>query len=147
MDERASRHDELQDNARRHLLQHFARNGAFGPDGGELLVLDAEMRGASEIEHLRRRERVACRRGHGDAGVVDLEIVRVGRIGLEVPVVVYLVRAGVQVIVLYHHAGVRRGPRDLRTGGVGVELLPAEVEKRRLRDAELVRRLVVPIAS
>ena len=40
MDERASRHEELQDNARRHLLQHFARNGAFGPDGGELLVLD-----------------------------------------------------------------------------------------------------------
>ena len=40
MDERTSRHDELQDNARRHLLQHFARNGAFGPDGGELLVLD-----------------------------------------------------------------------------------------------------------
>ena len=40
MDERQSRHDELQDNARRHLLQHFARNGAYGADGGELLVLD-----------------------------------------------------------------------------------------------------------
>jgi adenosylmethionine-8-amino-7-oxononanoate aminotransferase len=35
-----SRHAELQDNARRHLLQHFARNGTYGPDAGELLVLD-----------------------------------------------------------------------------------------------------------
>jgi adenosylmethionine-8-amino-7-oxononanoate aminotransferase len=30
--------DELQDLAHRHLLMHFTRNGAFGPDGNRLLV-------------------------------------------------------------------------------------------------------------
>ncbi len=33
-------HDELQRRAHEHLLLHFARNGAFGPDAGELLVLE-----------------------------------------------------------------------------------------------------------
>jgi adenosylmethionine-8-amino-7-oxononanoate aminotransferase len=33
-------HDRLQQGAHEHLLLHFARNGAFGPDGAELLVLD-----------------------------------------------------------------------------------------------------------
>jgi len=33
-------HDELQRQAHEHLLLHFARNGAFGPDGKELLVLE-----------------------------------------------------------------------------------------------------------
>jgi adenosylmethionine-8-amino-7-oxononanoate aminotransferase len=33
-------HDALQAAAHEHLLLHFARNGAFGPDGRELLVLD-----------------------------------------------------------------------------------------------------------
>ena len=32
--------DELQDLAHRHLLMHFARNGAFGPGGNRLLVLE-----------------------------------------------------------------------------------------------------------
>jgi adenosylmethionine-8-amino-7-oxononanoate aminotransferase len=32
--------DELQELAHRHLLMHFTRNGAFGPDGKPLLVLD-----------------------------------------------------------------------------------------------------------
>src|SRR5918996_2371160 len=32
--------DELQDLAHRHLLLHFARNGAFGPGGTPLLVLE-----------------------------------------------------------------------------------------------------------
>jgi adenosylmethionine-8-amino-7-oxononanoate aminotransferase len=32
--------DELQDLAHRHLLMHFTRNGAFGPDGNRLLVLE-----------------------------------------------------------------------------------------------------------
>src|SRR4051794_33558250 len=30
----------LQERAHRHLLMHFTRNGAFGPDGADLLVLD-----------------------------------------------------------------------------------------------------------
>jgi adenosylmethionine-8-amino-7-oxononanoate aminotransferase len=30
----------LQERAHRHLLMHFTRNGAFGPDGGDLLVLE-----------------------------------------------------------------------------------------------------------
>ena len=33
-------HEELQHAANEHLLLHFARNGAFGPDGAELLVLE-----------------------------------------------------------------------------------------------------------
>jgi adenosylmethionine-8-amino-7-oxononanoate aminotransferase len=33
-------HEELQRAANEHLLLHFARNGAFGPDGAELLVLE-----------------------------------------------------------------------------------------------------------
>src|SRR4051794_30976601 len=33
-------HDSLQRQAHDHLLLHFARNGAFGPRGAELLVLD-----------------------------------------------------------------------------------------------------------
>jgi adenosylmethionine-8-amino-7-oxononanoate aminotransferase len=33
-------HDRLQQGAHDHLLLHFARNGAFGPGGAELLVLD-----------------------------------------------------------------------------------------------------------
>src|ERR1700754_4531184 len=33
-------HGRLQTHAHEHLLLHFARNGAFGPDGRELLVLD-----------------------------------------------------------------------------------------------------------
>ena len=33
-------HDRLQRSAHDHLLLHFSRNGAFGPGGGELLVLD-----------------------------------------------------------------------------------------------------------
>jgi adenosylmethionine-8-amino-7-oxononanoate aminotransferase len=33
-------HDELQRSARDHLLLQFARNGAFGPQGAELLVLE-----------------------------------------------------------------------------------------------------------
>jgi adenosylmethionine-8-amino-7-oxononanoate aminotransferase len=33
-------HDDLQRAAHDHLLLHFSRNGAFGPDAGELLVLD-----------------------------------------------------------------------------------------------------------
>jgi adenosylmethionine-8-amino-7-oxononanoate aminotransferase len=32
--------DSLQERAHRHLLMHFTRNGAFGPDGSRLLVLD-----------------------------------------------------------------------------------------------------------
>src|SRR4051812_24492499 len=32
--------DELQELAHRHLLMHFARNGAFGPGGNRLLVLE-----------------------------------------------------------------------------------------------------------
>src|ERR1044071_6909393 len=32
--------DELQDLAHRHLLMHFTRNGAFGPGGNQLLVLE-----------------------------------------------------------------------------------------------------------
>ena len=32
--------DELQELAHRHLLMHFTRNGAFGPDGNRLLVLE-----------------------------------------------------------------------------------------------------------
>lgn len=32
-------HDDLQRQAHDHLLLHFARNGAYGPDAGELLVL------------------------------------------------------------------------------------------------------------
>ena len=32
--------DELQDLAHRHLLMHFTRNGAFGPGGNRLLVLE-----------------------------------------------------------------------------------------------------------
>jgi adenosylmethionine-8-amino-7-oxononanoate aminotransferase len=32
--------DSLQERAHRHLLMHFTRNGAFGPDGKRLLVLD-----------------------------------------------------------------------------------------------------------
>src|ERR671922_2170777 len=32
--------DELQDLAHRHLLMHFTRNGAFGPGGAPLLVLE-----------------------------------------------------------------------------------------------------------
>ncbi len=32
--------DELQELAQRHLLMHFARNGAYGPGGNPLLVLD-----------------------------------------------------------------------------------------------------------
>jgi adenosylmethionine-8-amino-7-oxononanoate aminotransferase len=35
-----SSHDALQSAAHEHLLLHFARNGAFGPDGRELLVLE-----------------------------------------------------------------------------------------------------------
>ncbi len=35
-----TRHDALQATAHDHLLQHFARNGAFGPDNGDLLVLE-----------------------------------------------------------------------------------------------------------
>src|SRR3954465_9798463 len=30
----------LQERAHRHLLMHFTRNGAFGPDGNRLLVLE-----------------------------------------------------------------------------------------------------------
>jgi adenosylmethionine-8-amino-7-oxononanoate aminotransferase len=33
-------HEQLQQDAHDHLLLHFARNGAFGPDGAELLVLE-----------------------------------------------------------------------------------------------------------
>ena len=33
-------HAQLQQDAHDHLLLHFARNGAFGPDGNELLVLE-----------------------------------------------------------------------------------------------------------
>jgi adenosylmethionine-8-amino-7-oxononanoate aminotransferase len=33
-------HEQLQQDAHDHLLLHFARNGAFGPDAGELLVLE-----------------------------------------------------------------------------------------------------------
>jgi adenosylmethionine-8-amino-7-oxononanoate aminotransferase len=33
-------HEQLQHQAREHLLLHFARNGAFGPEGDELLVLE-----------------------------------------------------------------------------------------------------------
>jgi adenosylmethionine-8-amino-7-oxononanoate aminotransferase len=33
-------HDRLQQAAHEHLLLHFARNGAFGPGGSELLVLE-----------------------------------------------------------------------------------------------------------
>jgi adenosylmethionine-8-amino-7-oxononanoate aminotransferase len=33
-------HAQLQQDAHDHLLLHFARNGAFGPDAGELLVLE-----------------------------------------------------------------------------------------------------------
>ena len=40
MDDDLGRHDDLQERARRHLLQHFARNGSYGPGGHELLVLD-----------------------------------------------------------------------------------------------------------
>src|SRR3954449_8768466 len=32
--------DSLQERAPRHLLMHFTRNGAFGPDGNRLLVLE-----------------------------------------------------------------------------------------------------------
>src|SRR4051794_29382473 len=32
--------DSLQERAHRHLLMHFTRNGAYGPDGSRLLVLD-----------------------------------------------------------------------------------------------------------
>ena len=32
--------DDLQELAHRHLLMHFTRNGAFGPDGNRLLVLE-----------------------------------------------------------------------------------------------------------
>ena len=32
--------DELQELAHRHLLMHFTRNGAFGPGGSRLLVLE-----------------------------------------------------------------------------------------------------------
>ena len=32
--------DELQELAHRHLLMHFTRNGAFGPGGNRLLVLE-----------------------------------------------------------------------------------------------------------
>src|SRR3954451_20834230 len=32
--------DSLQERAHRHLLMHFTRNGAFGPDGNRLLVLE-----------------------------------------------------------------------------------------------------------
>jgi adenosylmethionine-8-amino-7-oxononanoate aminotransferase len=32
--------DSFQERAHRHLLMHFTRNGAFGPDGNRLLVLD-----------------------------------------------------------------------------------------------------------
>src|SRR3954469_5635408 len=32
--------DSLQEQAHRHLLMHFTRNGAFGPDGKPLLVLE-----------------------------------------------------------------------------------------------------------
>jgi adenosylmethionine-8-amino-7-oxononanoate aminotransferase len=32
--------ESLQDKAHRHLLMHFTRNGAYGPDGAELLVLE-----------------------------------------------------------------------------------------------------------
>src|SRR4051812_16052054 len=32
--------ESLQERAHRHLLMHFTRNGAFGPDGSRLLVLD-----------------------------------------------------------------------------------------------------------
>ena len=32
--------DSLQEQAHRHLLMHFTRNGAFGPGGKPLLVLD-----------------------------------------------------------------------------------------------------------
>ena len=32
--------DSLQERAHRHLLMHFTRNGAFGPDGSRLLVLE-----------------------------------------------------------------------------------------------------------
>ena len=31
---------DLQERAHRHLLMHFTRNGAFGPEGKPLLVLD-----------------------------------------------------------------------------------------------------------
>jgi adenosylmethionine-8-amino-7-oxononanoate aminotransferase len=33
-------HDRLQREAREHLLLHFARNGSYGPDGADLLVLE-----------------------------------------------------------------------------------------------------------
>ncbi|HEU4657548.1 MAG TPA: aminotransferase class III-fold pyridoxal phosphate-dependent enzyme, partial [Capillimicrobium sp.] len=36
----SARHDTLQQDAADHLLLHFARNGAFGPEGNELLVLE-----------------------------------------------------------------------------------------------------------
>src|SRR5215212_8474367 len=32
--------ESLQEQAHRHLLMHFTRNGAFGPDGNPLLVLE-----------------------------------------------------------------------------------------------------------
>src|SRR6201989_3728931 len=32
--------DSFQERAHRHLLMHFTRNGAFGPDGSRLLVVD-----------------------------------------------------------------------------------------------------------
>ena len=32
--------DSWQERAHRHLLMHFTRNGAFGPDGNRLLVLE-----------------------------------------------------------------------------------------------------------
>jgi adenosylmethionine-8-amino-7-oxononanoate aminotransferase len=33
-------HERLQEDAQQHLLLHFSRNGAYGPDGRELLVLE-----------------------------------------------------------------------------------------------------------
>ncbi len=80
--------DSLQEQAHRHLLMHFTRNGAFGPDGKPLLVLERG-RGRLRLRHrrqplLRRAvvavllpDRLLVRRGDGrgrvradvDAGV------------------------------------------------------------------------------
>jgi hypothetical protein len=75
------------------------------------------------VERLLRGERM--RVASGDARIVDLEVaLRIGSVRLEVAV-------GVLVEVVH----MRRGGVDRRTS---VKLLPAEVEKSRLSNAELV---------
>ena len=50
--------DELQELAHRHLLMHFTRNGAFGPGGNRLLVLE---RGEGRVRLRHRRQALSGR--------------------------------------------------------------------------------------